>query len=500
MKVLKSLILGAAAICAVSWGAQAADLPLKAKPVEYVKICSAYGAGFYYIPGTDICLRVGGYLWYDLNFSQRGEGADIGNVIQNNNYGALSTRGRAVFIMDARTATQYGTLRSYAAFGLYWTSCGNAVTAAANIGGGAGLGCTQTYASGATGAAGDVSTYIERAFVQFAGFTFGYVGSFFDFAGTYSMASLNTLSFKYTTAAAYTIQYGNGLSTTLAMEDPTPRRNQIGGCVSASTTVGYCFAGPLTNAFSTANIAGGLLIATGYGGAQAPVIVWNARVDQAWGSAQVSVAGHELKVDQYLALNGIRDAWGWAVLGGIEVKVPSGPGDSIMLQGVFGSGAAEFTGLTNFPVLTFNSVGTRNAANNGTIFDTMDSIVNAATGRQDLVDMWSINAQYRHFWNPMLRTAIFGGLNQQNMPASATALNYPDLRLWQAGVNTIWSPVKDLDLGVEIIYTNIQTTCAGCAVVVSPASASTPVGAGTNAVNNASTSVISGMFRARRNW
>ncbi len=43
-------------------GAQAADLPVKAQPVQYVKICSLYGVGFYYIPGTDMCLRVGGYV------------------------------------------------------------------------------------------------------------------------------------------------------------------------------------------------------------------------------------------------------------------------------------------------------------------------------------------------------------------------------------------------------------------------------------------------------
>jgi hypothetical protein len=36
-------------------GAQAADMPVKAQPVQYVKICSLYGDGFYYIPGTDTC-------------------------------------------------------------------------------------------------------------------------------------------------------------------------------------------------------------------------------------------------------------------------------------------------------------------------------------------------------------------------------------------------------------------------------------------------------------
>src|SRR5262245_30407064 len=62
MKIVKSLLLGTAAGLVAVAGAQAADMPVKAAPVQYVKICSLYGDGFYYIPGTDTCLKMGGYL------------------------------------------------------------------------------------------------------------------------------------------------------------------------------------------------------------------------------------------------------------------------------------------------------------------------------------------------------------------------------------------------------------------------------------------------------
>ena len=62
MKMVKSLLLGSAAGFVAVAGAQAADLPVKAKPVQYVKICSLYGVGFYYIPGTDMCIKVGGWV------------------------------------------------------------------------------------------------------------------------------------------------------------------------------------------------------------------------------------------------------------------------------------------------------------------------------------------------------------------------------------------------------------------------------------------------------
>ena len=69
MKMVKSLILGSAAGLIAMSGAQAADLPVKAKAVEYVRICSLYGAGFFYIPGTDTCIKLGGYLRVDTTFN-----------------------------------------------------------------------------------------------------------------------------------------------------------------------------------------------------------------------------------------------------------------------------------------------------------------------------------------------------------------------------------------------------------------------------------------------
>ena len=72
MKMVKSLLLGTAAGLVAMSGAQAADLPVKAKPVQYVKICSLYGAGFYYIPGTDTCIKIGGFVRAEVNFNAGG--------------------------------------------------------------------------------------------------------------------------------------------------------------------------------------------------------------------------------------------------------------------------------------------------------------------------------------------------------------------------------------------------------------------------------------------
>ena len=77
MKLAKSLLLGSAAGFVAVTGAQAADLPTrKAAPVDYVRICSVYGPGFFYIPGTDTCIKIGGKAELDLEWDQPRAHAD----------------------------------------------------------------------------------------------------------------------------------------------------------------------------------------------------------------------------------------------------------------------------------------------------------------------------------------------------------------------------------------------------------------------------------------
>jgi len=74
MKLAKSLLLGSATAFVAVAGANAADLPSKkAAPATYVKICDAYGAGFYTIPGSDTCIKIGGRVRADFAFSGRQE-------------------------------------------------------------------------------------------------------------------------------------------------------------------------------------------------------------------------------------------------------------------------------------------------------------------------------------------------------------------------------------------------------------------------------------------
>jgi hypothetical protein len=64
---LKALLLGSATALAVAGSAQAADLSV-AEPVDYVRVCDAFGTGYWYIPGTDTCLKIWGFVRWDANY------------------------------------------------------------------------------------------------------------------------------------------------------------------------------------------------------------------------------------------------------------------------------------------------------------------------------------------------------------------------------------------------------------------------------------------------
>src|ERR1700749_820844 len=129
MKFTKALLLGTAAGLLAAVSAQAADLPVKAKPVEYVRACSLYGAGFWYVPGTDTCVKIGAFARLAVAYGAGGGGNIIGlnnTTIIGGDFGGAASRGTNEFnfsaggavSFDMRQQTQYGTLRSYIDMGV----------------------------------------------------------------------------------------------------------------------------------------------------------------------------------------------------------------------------------------------------------------------------------------------------------------------------------------------------------------------------------------------
>src|SRR5215467_474177 len=295
MRMVKSLLLGSAAGLVAVAGAQAADLPVKAKPVEYVKVCSLYGAGFWYVPGTDTCWKIGSFVRVQTSWNTSGSdvpigaGADAGMGRQTrtdtSNFGF---RVRSAISVDLRTQTEYGTLRSYMDVGAQWSTPG-------------------TSAADNNGTAAD-TLYVSRGFIQFAGFTAGRIRSFFDVNSlltyTYSVLRISgdTSHTDGIYGLAYTAQFGNGITASISFEDNGLTANGRGHLTSNLSMPSF---GLGSQSFDNK-------------GPQAPDVVGNLRIDQAWGYAQVSAALHDASGGYYGVVNSTvnghpSDKWIFAV-------------------------------------------------------------------------------------------------------------------------------------------------------------------------------------------
>jgi len=496
MKMVKSLLLGSAAGLVAVAGAQAADLPVKAKPVQYVKICSLYGVGFYYIPGTDMCIKIGGWVraeaaWGVNGSSTNVQNGDVNNRFTNNNWWRI----RGYITADARDQTEYGTVRGYLAVGL------------------------STNTTGVDGASNQFSA--NRAFIQWAGFTFGRAASFFDF---YSQAALGYLGFTPNSDTGdggwevfgYTAQFGNGFSGSISAE--TRRTTQIigQGCSQLAPLVATnpnCLAGgnffiggvgipPNSTASNagTINGASAPLVAQGYGGWQAPDIVANLRVDQAWGSAQIGGAAHQVNAAYFNSTNVVpantgtaflgqelsgnpSDEWGWAAMAGLRLNTPwllnwfgSGVGDYFAVQGIYTQGALRYL-MQNPNNNWWIQDGT--SAAYGVMSDGVygGSAFNGTATSIQLTTAWGVNIGYEHFWTPRWRTSLYGGYTSVSYDSQANNIlcslqgdgngltgnralanagcsnNWTS---WWVGTRTQWNVTKDFYMGLDVAYLKME--------------------------------------------
>ena len=314
--------------------ARAADLPARqAAPIEYVRICDAYGAGFFYIPGTDTCLRVGGLALaelqgFDPSFSIVGplfyaNGAQhlgTGFVPSPSEYSNARSRDATDFAalgrfeLDARTQSPWGALRSFVRVNAFYGSNGSAALGS--------LGQqVDTFNTTAGTSASRLTTVLNKAFIQF-GLTAGQAQSMFDFyADAYNYHSLRG-SNATVNLLAYTATFGDGFSATLSFEDQPDRRAAIGSTIASPTAAPITVGGISATSFQAQP-----------GGSRVPEIVGNLRVDQPWGTVQLSGTAHQARASLFgapalttppttFAFPALTtNSYGFAVQGGVQLNV-----------------------------------------------------------------------------------------------------------------------------------------------------------------------------------
>jgi hypothetical protein len=280
---------------------------------------------------------------------------------------------------------------------------------------------------------------LESAFVQFAGITAGKLASFFDFnAGTadawIGIGGSGTFS---PIQLAYTATFGSGFSATLAIEDPSSRRNTTG-------------------------VLGGPNGVWGYAGGNVPDVVAALRVDQGWGSAQLSGLLHQVNYAAYntvlgggLAGTGAAPSsdYGFAIQGGVNFKLPMlAPGDQIMLTGTYSKGVVNSVIGVDCGYGSINQCAFGNAGSFTSRLAYTDGVV-TGFGSTKLTTAYGVTASLRHYWAPTLRQSFWGSYSKVDYAAST---GFADTTLWRVGSNIVWSPIKDLEMGPEVMYTNIR--------------------------------------------
>ena len=457
MKLVKSLLLGSAAGIAAVAGAHAADLPSrKAAPVEYVRVCSAYGAGFFYIPGTDTCLRVGGRVRAEYAVGTRfGEGAD-----------AFGTRARGRLNIDARTATAYGTLRTFIRYEL----SNNTGSYVGSVNFNPGINLPGQVRSSTPA----VTDFLDLAFVQFGPITAGRAQSFFDFyANDLSFSVLRTADARVN-LLAYTATFGSGFSSTISLEDRTSglqvRENGVVSPAGLSTTLGQDF----------------------------PDVVASLRVDQGWGSAQLSGAISQRNISNTgILFNGSKDELGFAVQGGVKINLPMlAAGDHLYLQAAYADGALGYLGW-------FSQFGSGRQLTAGATRLTIADYSVDGFGNTNSATGWSLVAALRHFWTPTVRSEFFGSYSELQLGYTVTAQAVPgvvsrplDPKELMVGANLIWSPVSGLDIGVEILYN--RTELKQAVLAANNTGARPALGAGGRLIK--SDDAIAGRLRIQRDF
>ncbi|MBZ9674873.1 porin [Mesorhizobium sp. ES1-1] len=212
---IKSLLLGsAAALIAVS-GARAADAVVVAEPepAEYVKICDVYGAGYFYIPGTETCLRIGGYLRYDMGVGDSGTLDGVNNVPDRQDGESNDTRYKNTrFTLRTYTGqeTELGTLKTFTETRFQFGNKSGDYT-------------NQNAGSANDWQAVNKGTTLNFAWIQLGGLRVGKDETAYDqfigYAGNVIQDTIIPYGVKDTNVLQYYFDAGNGFTGVVSLEE-----------------------------------------------------------------------------------------------------------------------------------------------------------------------------------------------------------------------------------------------------------------------------------------
>ncbi|BCP53882.1 outer membrane protein [Kaistia sp. 32K] len=400
----KSLILGSAAAIVLAGSAQAADLAI-AEPVDYVKVCDAFGKGFFYSPGTDTCIKVGGYLKFVTQFGDNDYSA-FNKIYKNSTWNGFYTE--ASIQLTASSITEYGNLTGWID---YRARTGNDV----------GSGSIANLVNAQTN-----SAYVDTAWLQFGPIKAGRFDSLFDFGQGFDDTGMFASDTKTDhIELSYAI---NGFGLTLSLEDNRDR-GAVGNYDVFDGNGNLIATGGQTN---MPDIVGAVTYASG---------IFSTKVAGAYFKHAIDISGGGVPGNPYTYDS--KD--GFAVGGIVELALDSiSKGDKVQFSASYAQNGNSFTGITGgTSVANLSSSITGNAA------------LDAVPGNS-----WSAFTSYKHVWNSQIWTSVSGGYASFDSKADFAAWNDRSFDAWRVGTTTNFTPVKGLDLLVDVFYSSVSSDTA----------------------------------------
>ena len=415
MKLVKSLLLGSAAGIVAVGSAVAADLPVrKAAPVDYVQVCSAFGTGYFYIPGTDTCLKVGGLVRWEYRYNESKWQAEDGTVNFDPVTGdltaavvpahdlergrSLSQFARAELDFNAMTATEFGTLASY-------------IRIRGDQGG---------------------SMNVVHSYIEFAGITAGRAPSFFGYGGTAAFnGGFGRVGANEGNLIGYKADLG-AVTVGLSLEDRAS--NQI-WAVTGTNPVAFA------NTRANTNM---------------PAVVGALEFSQGMFGGKLSGAVHQLRSNSLVDDSFADSKLGFAIQGGINVRVA--PTTQLRFVATYADGALGY--LSSAPINNRFNVAT------GDAFIDENNKIKTSQG-------WALAANVSHQWTPTVSQNVYGAFARITPPgfvrlsaADADSLGVGAFTVggapsrydqWQVGTNVAWTPVSGLTVAGDVNYTRLET-------------------------------------------
>jgi hypothetical protein len=388
----KTLLLGSAAAMLVAGSAQAADLTV-AEPVDYVKVCDAFGTGFFYSPGTDTCIKIGGYVKFGTSFGNNSDLGVFNSAYPDSNWGNFYTE--VSIQATASSVTEYGNLTGF-------------IDMRAKTGNSSGSGETLAdYINASTN-----SAYVDSAYLELGPLKAGYFTSLFDFGRGYNdtgmFGSDSTVDHIQLTYAV------NGFGLAISVEDARDRGQLANGAID----LGGGFYDYIEQD-NTPDIVGAITYASG---------IFSAKVGAAWTHQAVN---YNASTDTFEGKDG------WAVGAGVEFALDNvSAGDRFFVSASYGDNANSYTGIAG---------GTSVA---GFVGPYLNNAVAVAPGTS-----WSALASYKHVWSPQLWSSLSGGYANFSGDDFEEGT---DVDAWRVGFTTAYTPVKGLDLVGDLFYTNVK--------------------------------------------